>query len=251
MVEAPMRENTLTQILGLDPAAYSDCYVVPWIRILISKMTPKQAEIVEAIESAHISSTLPSTVSSDQEFLASFKCRDTDPTALPHELSVLVGKSRERRLVPWKETKLAKRGSNKKNNISRRRSQSDLDLDVLLGKDRHSIVEQLDRHQPNVAYYRPILELLLVRAEYGVLTAWEEAEMTRITNLFCFCSLYCRRHTSAKELMAKKTCARNSTGLKSYFEQMPDEMRPSWYTKVVQILARADDFEVPIQLSDE
>ncbi|KAI9242316.1 MAG: hypothetical protein BYD32DRAFT_403877 [Podila humilis] len=251
VVEAPMRENTLTQILRLDPAADSDCYVVPWIRILTSKMTPKQAEIVNAIESTHISSTLPSTVSSDEEFLASFQHRDTDPTALPQELSALVGKSRERRLVAWKETKLARRSSKKKNNIPRRRSQSDLGLDALLGKDRHLIVEQLDRHQPNVAYYRPILELLLVRAEYGVLTAWEEAELTRITNLFCFCSLYCRRHTSVKDLAAKGTISSNNTGLKSYFEQMPDELRPVWYTKVVQILARADDFEVPVQLSDE
>ncbi|KAG0025276.1 hypothetical protein BGZ81_007288 [Podila clonocystis] len=243
VVEAPWRENTLTQILELDPAADSDRYVVPWIRILTSKMTPKQAQIVEDIESTRISSDLPGTVS-DQDFLSSFQYRETDSAALPLELSALVGKRRERRLVPWKETK-TKGGVNKKN-IPRRRSQSDLDLDnSLLSKDHHAIVEQLDRHQPNVAYYRPVLELLLARAEYGVLTAWEEAELTRITNLFCFCSLYCCRHTSVKDLTATKgACA---GGLKPYFEQLPDEMRPPWYNKVVLILARADDFEVPAQ----
>ncbi|KAG0017046.1 hypothetical protein BGZ82_000875, partial [Podila clonocystis] len=165
VVEAPWRENTLTQILELDPAADSDRYVVPWIRILTSKMTPKQAQIVEDIESTRISSDLPGTIS-DQDFLASFQYRETDSAALPLELSALVGKRRERRLVPWKETK-TKGGVNKKN-IPRRRSQSDLDLDnSLLSKDHHAIVEQLVRHQPNVAYYRPVLELLLARAEYG------------------------------------------------------------------------------------
>ncbi|KAG0334382.1 hypothetical protein BG000_008385 [Podila horticola] len=246
VVEAPLRENTLTQILAMDPAADSDRYVVPWIRILNSKMSSKQVQIVEDIESTCISSSLPSTVS-DQDFLASFQYRDIDPTALPLELSALVGKRRERRLVPWKETK-AKSGMSKKNNIPRR-SQTDLDHNssLLQSKDHHAIVEQLNRHQPNVAYYRPVLELLLARAEYGVLTAWEEAELIRITNLFCFCSLYCRRHTSLKDL----TAAAKSNGLKSYFEQLPDDMRPPWYTKVVQILARADDYEIPAQPSDD
>ncbi|KAF9306112.1 hypothetical protein BGZ74_007580 [Mortierella antarctica] len=250
VVEAPSRENTLTYILGLDPAADSDRYVVPWIRILTSKMTSKQAQIVEDIESTRISSNLPSTFV-DQDFLASFQYRDTDPAALPLELLALVGRRRERRLVPWTETK-TKGGTNKKNNIPRRRSQTDLDIDSsVLSKDRHVIFEQLDRHQPNVAYYRPVLELLLARAEYGVLTAWEEAELNRITNLFCFCSLYCRRHTSVRDLTAaaKGACAGN--GLKSYFEQLPDEMRPPWYNKLVLILARADDFEVPVQPNDE
>ncbi|KAG0085383.1 hypothetical protein BGZ92_009038 [Podila epicladia] len=211
VVEAPSRETTLTHILGLDPAADSDRYV---------------------------------------DFLASFQYRDTNSAALLLELSVLVGKRRERRLIPWTEAK-TKGGANKKNYIPRRRSQTDLDLDSsLLSKDRHAIFEQLNRHQPNVAYYRPVLELLLARAEYGVLTAWEEAELTRITNLFCFCSLFCRRHTSVRDLTAaaKGTCA---GGLKSYFEQLPGEMRPPWYNKLVLILARANDFEVPVQPSDE
>ncbi|KAG0231236.1 hypothetical protein BGW42_000391 [Actinomortierella wolfii] len=40
------------------------------------------------------------------------------------------------------------------------------------------IIQKLDRHQPPVELFRPILELLLRRAEFGVLTAWEENELT-------------------------------------------------------------------------
>ncbi|KAG0345359.1 hypothetical protein BG004_003774 [Podila humilis] len=122
-----------------------------------------------------------------------------------------------------------------------------------------TIVRALDRHQPNVAYFRPILELLLARAEFGVLTEWEESELNRIVNLFCFCSLYCRRVQSINEIQHVSTATPvlfssniniHATGeetattgtLPSYFDQMPESWRPHWYSKLVQILARPNDF---------
>ncbi|KAF9973691.1 hypothetical protein BGZ73_003024 [Actinomortierella ambigua] len=54
------------------------------------------------------------------------------------------------------------------------------------------ILQKLNRHQPPVEPFRPILEMLLRRAEFGVLSEWEEEELMRICNLFCFCCLYCR-----------------------------------------------------------
>ncbi|KAG0367286.1 hypothetical protein BC939DRAFT_456399 [Gamsiella multidivaricata] len=78
-------------------------------------------------------------------------------------------------------------------------------------------------HGMDIKDFRPILELLLMRAEFGVLTGWEEQELVRICDLVCFCSA-CGETTEVR----KQSC----------FEDLPLEAQPPWYNKLALILSR-------------
>ncbi|KAF9407540.1 hypothetical protein BGZ94_002650 [Podila epigama] len=250
-VEAPFRERVLSQILEIDPTADSERYVKPFIHILENKMSAEQATIVEQIESQEWS-TLPAKLK-ERDRIASFKIRETDPEALIKDYSKgLIGMRHERRLVPWPGGPSSDLHDTNNENTN--------------SPEPTSPTAHLNQHQPNLGYYRPILELLLKRAEYGVMTPWEESQIIRIANLFCFCSLYCRRLTSEKELMSERgivgtqhrtlptqstAATTTTTGILPYFQLLLNELRPHWYDKVAQILAREDDFEVPPTPSED
>ncbi|KAF9953361.1 hypothetical protein BGZ72_005476 [Mortierella alpina] len=89
-------------------------------------------------------------------------------------------------------------------------------------------------HQPDIKYFRPILRCLLMRAEFGVLTVGEERQLITICNLFCFCSLHCRRVTKWQEVPPIPRIG-------SCFDDLPDDRRPTWYNRLAAILARTDE----------
>ncbi|KAF9573798.1 hypothetical protein EC968_008078 [Mortierella alpina] len=89
-------------------------------------------------------------------------------------------------------------------------------------------------HQPDIKYFRPILTCLLMRAEFGVITATEERQLVSICDLFCFCSLYCRRVSSCDAVPTVPKIG-------SFFDDMPDHRRPTWYNRLAAILSRNDE----------
>ncbi|KAF9114247.1 hypothetical protein BGX27_011373 [Mortierella sp. AM989] len=86
----------------------------------------------------------------------------------------------------------------------------------------------------DLKYFRPILKILLSRAEFGVITAWEERELVRICNFFCTCSLCCRYH---KRLMEMDNASKKAENI-SFFDRIPEKRQPPWYGKLAAILSR-------------
>jgi len=99
-----------------------------------------------------------------------------------------------------------------------------------------SQLEGLRTHQPDVKYFRTSLQILLRRAEYGLTTDAEEAEIIRISSLFCFCSLYCRR---VKNLAESQEQARRKV---SCLQDLPEKRQPPWLKRVAMILSRIDEY---------
>lgn len=62
-------------------------------------------------------------------------------------------------------------------------SQNSLDEDEILERTRTAVQEN-SGPQLDVSYLRPIVQLLLTRAEYNVMKPWEEQEIRKIALLY-------------------------------------------------------------------
>ncbi|KAF8934327.1 hypothetical protein BGZ58_005789 [Dissophora ornata] len=86
-------------------------------------------------------------------------------------------------------------------------------------------------HGKEVKGLRPILRVLLMRAEFGVLTEWEEQELIRICDLVCFCPICSGPRSNQQSVLANPTET-------SYFDSLPAKEQPVWYSKVAAIMDR-------------
>ncbi|KAF9434709.1 hypothetical protein BGZ76_007557 [Entomortierella beljakovae] len=144
-------QQTLELILNQDPAADSELYVMPLMRLLLHNLPPGQSATISNIVNNRFMG-YPGTP------------RDTDHKAMPNWI----------------------------------REQADLRRIELTIHTAPYCTDDLGRfrdlrpHQPDVKYVRPILKLLLTRAEFGVMSEAEEQQLEAICSAFCFCSVYCR-----------------------------------------------------------
>ncbi|KAG0056650.1 hypothetical protein BGZ83_004175 [Gryganskiella cystojenkinii] len=262
--------QTLETIFNIDPTADSNIYIQPMLRLYRQELPLEQRDLVKDIASG-----LVKTVKQLKKNDFSYSTRVTDlqmftmPTADDHSDRHMIPYLEDMHPV-LKEEPLAVRKTRsssrtQKENIDGEENNQEQDDDgddqendpnnghivttrsgtrtpkksKALKDQRRWTFEQMSevrQHQPDVKYFRPMLQLLLRRAEYGVMTDAEEAEILRISNLFCFCSLYCRRVPDlegAKDQLRKKL---------SCLQDLPERMQPAWLKRVVMIMCRRDDY---------
>ncbi|KAF9581518.1 hypothetical protein BGW38_001435 [Lunasporangiospora selenospora] len=200
------RLQTYRLILKHDPAADSELYFRPLLTLLWQAIPSDQRDIITEIEQhGHLEHQLNENF--DMQSLAP---RRRDPKAV--EECVQSGEWDHLKLIPYQ-----------------RNSQASLDTDP----QHEAVLQVLKRHQPDIAYLHPILHLFLTRAEFGVLTQWEEQELIRTCDLFCFCSLYCMRLSEPEQWSVKPECG-------SCFDQVPVDKQAPWYPRLARILSRKE-----------
>ncbi|GJJ75125.1 hypothetical protein EMPS_07483 [Entomortierella parvispora] len=240
------RLKTLEMIVNIDPAADWNLYIQPLLKLSRLELPLDQRVIIRNIVDG-IVVTKPRLAERSL-----YSVRETD--IIPLET---VDKRLGRREMPYlkdmsqvtrhKNVKVDK-GKKKKNGDDQEDvDDGDEDEDQVNGKkqsrkDRKgqrwdvSHLEGLRTHQPDVKYFRASLQILLRRAEYGLTTDAEEAEIIRISSLFCFCSLYCRRvqdmAESQEQAQRKISC----------LQDLPEKRQPPWLKRVAMILSRIDEY---------
>ncbi|KAF9180695.1 hypothetical protein BGZ51_006044 [Haplosporangium sp. Z 767] len=208
--------RTLELILKHDPAADSLLYVRPLLRIL-KRQIPEEQEAIEArIEQEGFDKTVALIT---HKHWNRWDYRESDPMSLLDWLDKQIPSTHStgwngRRTAPYPRINPSEQAGSRSRAYSKTQA-------------------ALSRHQPDVKYFRPILQLLLTRAEFGVMTDWEEKEIGRISRLFCFCSFYCRRVATRQEV----SIPRGISG----FDRMAVADQPPWYSAVASILSREDE----------
>ncbi|KAF9355133.1 hypothetical protein BGX26_006956 [Mortierella sp. AD094] len=177
------KQQTLELILNQDPAANSELYVRPLLRILQQNIPAAQQEIISNIEN----SQHPNVDATNSGKWS--RSRELDHRAMPHWIHEHGDKPRSS--ANWSKRSIPYSRNDQQDTITRQEKP--------LSSTQEVTVQSLARHEPNIKYLRPILMILLMRAEFGTITVWEEQELVRICGLFCFCSLYCRHGRHIQE----------------------------------------------------
>ncbi|KAF9557499.1 hypothetical protein EC968_007616 [Mortierella alpina] len=203
-LENRQKLKTLELILQHDPASNSELYVKAYIDLLEKAMPQDQQDFLKPTAFSHLTTIerVPLPVQTTQQLL-------------------LEGNWRYR-LTDFRP-ELAANG---------------IQTPFRAHGDQVRLSNQCQRnrqaHQPDVKHFRPILMCLLTRAEFDVMTEDEEEKLVSICDLFCFCSLYCRRVSSCDEVPQVP-----KTG--SYLDDLPDDKRPPWYSRLAAILSCTDE----------
>ncbi|KAF9136144.1 hypothetical protein BGX30_011349 [Mortierella sp. GBA39] len=145
------RQKTLELILALNPAADSELYVRPLVKLMWKALPAEQMDIICRIANTKGSKVLGAKGSRDSQHV--FHDRAS------------AGLSLEQRTE-----------SDTKNSV---------DEDEIAGQTRSAMQEGkaaslLSGHQLDVSPLQPIAQLLLTRAEYNALKLWEEQEICKI-----------------------------------------------------------------------
>ncbi|KAG0262114.1 hypothetical protein BG011_000311 [Mortierella polycephala] len=215
-LENRREQRTLELILKHDPATDSLLYVRPLLRILKRQIPEEQEAIAARIEQEGFDNTMAFITHNHWH---RWDYRENDPMSLLDWLdkqipSTLGARWNGRRTAAYPRINPTEQADT-------------------CNRAYFKTQAALSRHQPDVKYFRPILQLLLTRAEFGVMTDWEEKEIVRISRLFCFCSFYCRRVATHQEV----SLPRDISG----FDRIAIGEQPCWYSAVASILSREDE----------
>ncbi|KAF9209176.1 hypothetical protein BGZ49_005963 [Haplosporangium sp. Z 27] len=170
------KQQTLELILSQDPAADSELYVRPLLKIFKRDIPPDQKDIISNIESRNFERGKHNNREPDHRVIHSWM----------HKNKPLHSKT----VTPVPQ-----------------------------------LMRILKNHQPELKHIRPILKILLMRAEFGTMTAWEEEEIIRICDL---------RAEIWEDVFKKPENI-------SSFDQLPEKYQPPWYSKLALILSRKDE----------
>ncbi|KAK5820873.1 hypothetical protein F5H01DRAFT_171070 [Linnemannia elongata] len=192
------RQNTLEVILTRDPAADSELYVRPLVMLMWKALPAEQMDIISRIANTKHSKVLDAKGSSHSEHVS-------------HDRA-FTGLSLEQRTE-----------SDTKNSV---------DEDEVAGQTKRiqesKAASLLSGYPLDVIYLRPIARLLLTRAEYNVMTPWEEQEICKI-------ALYYDTFRVSQSAFSK--AAESRTKVVSFFDQLPADRQPSWYGSIASILS--------------
>ncbi|KAI1315129.1 hypothetical protein EDD11_001276 [Mortierella claussenii] len=191
--------KTLELILSHDPASDSRLYMQPLLQLLWSQIPNDQQILIDKIKKGQASAE-----------------RELDHKAILSSLPTQAYESRRtkawfRRTIPF----------------------FNAPPPPSLTKSQVETASTFLCHQPEVKHLRPILQILLTRAEFGFLTEEEEQDLVRTCDLFCFCSLYCQRLKSMEDMLQAPKSV-------SSFDDLPEHQQPAWYGKLAAILRRPD-----------
>ncbi|KAF9156786.1 hypothetical protein BG015_001118 [Linnemannia schmuckeri] len=145
------RQKTLELILALNPAADSELYVRPLVRLMWKALPAEQADVISRITNTKRSEVLDTKGPRDSQHFLHDQASN--------------GLSLEQQTRPDTECSV--------------------DEDEVTGQIRSAMQESnatslLSKHQLDVSSLRPIAQLLLTRAEYNALKPWEEQEICKI-----------------------------------------------------------------------
>ncbi|KAG0272691.1 hypothetical protein BGZ95_011526, partial [Linnemannia exigua] len=177
-LENRKKRGTLELILSLNPAADSELYVRPLVELMWAKLPEEQKGIISRISGAKHPEALDVDRSGENRHPVGFAAKNS--TGMDSDDSLDKG------TVPGQSMNSAQaHGSN-----------------LLKSK-----------HQLDVNYIRPILQLLLTRAEFNALKPWEEQEIVKITTYFDSCRDF-------------PATSKSQTTV-SFFDQLPSDRQPS------------------------
>lgn len=145
------RQRTLELILALNPAADSELYVRPLVRLMWEAIPVEQMDIICRIGNTKRSKVLDANGSRDSQHLF----HDRSSTGL----------SLEQRTE-----------SDTKNSVD----EDEVAGQTMSAMQESKVASLLSGHQLDVSALRPIAQLLLTRAEYNALKLWEEQEICKI-----------------------------------------------------------------------
>ncbi|KAK3835667.1 MAG: hypothetical protein J3R72DRAFT_211099 [Linnemannia gamsii] len=151
-LESRKKRRTLELILSLNPAADSELYVRPLVELMWAELPEEQKNIISRISDAKHSEALDVDRSRKNRHSAGF--------------------------APKNSIRMDSDDSLDEGNVPERSMNSA----QVHGSTLHNSEQQLD-----VNCIRPILQLLLTRAEFNALKPWEEQEIGKITMYFDSC----------------------------------------------------------------